>query len=703
MKSFNKEFRSASLGLLLTACATIAIVVTGVTKSVAPDPIMIEQNAKLRTSGMINKYLVTLAEEKYANEMLLNFGKDNKQLKKLALDAQKRRNALADDISTITCEIKGERTANFYRESIQKLNKDINKLISESTAAMAKDDPEFKTPDWSDKLNNSLEEVEKMAALAAGDASRNAYVAHHMASVIVNAYRQIFMISMYASNGSGVDDLGQMMFLGYEKEITSSWQKLQARAWFDSYESWFITNFKHKYFDSFSGFKNSFVSDKNSDVTKLFREFNLIVKNYGEFCDEACAVKYSVLGMKDLVSTTNCLCAMIMLLLLCTCIMVRRMEFYARAIVNSHHVAQDVQPIAHVNEAPTNAIEVRSPINIVPIISEHVRHLAIENHRELNATYSVISDSVNKIREKLNAMEYQSSKLKEMLDAHVAKYENSCVADKLDFLSNTSRILREIGISLERISYSSIEDMANEVLDSSNKVDAIKTSIADICRQVEGLCMELSTSYTPEGLADERMMLKLKKLSQMALLKMEGVHAWSEDIKKSNDEVVRIIRGVNNTISNTRSRVGDLLEKSVIQSDSQEDVTGDFVEENNLFVKNVTKDYLEANKESVELINKNLVVFKENTVGLVNAMSSFKEVVLEQIDSYSDISELDLDDAVDEEMHDVAPDIVPVEHEMRSSNKVAPIAPRLAEARNKFCNYRGKSTTYDAQSKKASA
>lgn len=588
-----------------------------------------------------SKLFVNCVEEKYANELMINMARNDDNLKKIIDEVQKKRVKLVKDLEKSLISFGNNKEAIFYRNSISNINKKITKFLNESNAYLGGKNPDFKIPNWSNGINAVLDELEKLAELTTNNSHQKSLCAGYMASVIANCYRQIFLISMYAYESQSPDELGKLMFFTYEREIIKSWQKLQAIFWFNEDKNWFIKNFQHKYFDSFVSFRNAFLASKHSDPVKLFKEFRLIVSNYDQFFDDCYLSGFKLIKLSRSsfsVTIFNILAAFIILLATAIIITNRRNDKNKGTVTQNF----DDPIVTDIVSGIRNTRVIKNEEAFINKVYDDIRDIAINNHKELNSIYCDVVRGIDTVRERINSIIDKNNKLQESVDVFSLKHKSDAVEMKFNLASDAITTLVNIGTKTSAISYSSLEDLSQDILDSLNKVDAVNTAISEICKRINTMFSEAEASTYDQSYNGHTMITNLKIINQIAAQKLSSIKQWNSEIKRSNEDVINTLKLFNNAIYTINSGVKGIVEKS-----SALKVANGFdntvLEKNIDFIGRAINNCISCNAGSIESIVANLDLFRKDTVKLVNSMSAFKDTVLENIKSYN-MQETDEDD-----------------------------------------------------------
>lgn len=577
----------------------------------------------------LNKLLVATAEEKYSSELLVNLDRENDFLKKAMAKAGSVRGHLVKEIVGILSLFPNDKKSVFIKKNLVRINGKISQLIGDIKGYLAGEKHAFQIVDWSNSLNESIDELEKITGIISDNISEAVSAAHYMSVAILNCYRQIFLISMYSKGSRVVDDIGRLMFFGYERDITKSWQKTQSLFWFSGRKHEFINKFQHDYFDSFSDFKNNFLKDHNSDTTKLFREFKAISQHYYKFCDDMCVYRSQISRLQQIFDLENISIGLILLLL--------TLALAGISITKTKEVSQVIKTpdepdaasvVYKITPIESTETDVTQAVNIY----EEVKEMAIDNHMTLNSLYERMLDTLSKAKEKLNAIVYQCNKATELINTSVSRYSQDAISSRLEILSYLPGSLGKAKQGLERFSYNVMEDMAREVDLSSKKLDAISASFSMINKSVESLRLEVDALQLPNPIASA-----FDKLLQVVPLKMSHVSQWVDEAKSQNESMSNTIRAMNNAVSDVKTTIEYLLGK--IESNNCTAINKEAINSNAAFITNTMLAYKENNQESVDSIAKGLATFREDAVLLINSTSSFKEAVLEKISVHDDENE----------------------------------------------------------------
>lgn len=653
MKKISKEFKIAIslLSLALVFCS--AVLVNKVNRETTVDEGFVLGNAKIQIASLVNTLLVNSAEEKYTNELFLNLGGNDHFLKKAVSETRLKRSVLVKKLNALFSVYSNNREIILFKNSINQLNSKFDKLMEDSDNFMETANPDFKIKEWSNSLSAVLDEIEKVANLASGSSGEQGIIANNMAVTILNCYKQIFLISMYSYKEQKMDGPGQMIFFTYERDLMNAWQKLQALLWFKETKNWFISNFQHKYFDSFVEFKNSFLGEKHPDTSKLFKEFNLIVRNYDKFFEEVCTGQYQSLTVDDMMITQNVTLFLAILLLFFTLLFVvfairKNSEIFASK-KEGLDFDDDLAKISLSDKAMKNL-----SLEFVPLIFNSVRQMSIDNHKDLNSTYNRISDSINKVKEKINAISYQDVKLKEAINSLTAKCSNSEIERSFTINQSAAVTLKEINSNIGKFSYSALEDTVNGILDSSNKVDAINAAMSEISKKIELFSAEIFAAESNGRSFDDSLAKNFQKLSGLIIKKIECINQWGGAIKSDNDSIAKVIRDINTSMADTKSKINHLLD--LLNSFKKEFNRADGIEikKNSRMIEKSVKDHEYTSQGSIDIINQNLKLCKDYTIHLINSMSSFKDDILSKISSYEEVpddSEAPIINSIPESMY----------------------------------------------------
>lgn len=635
----NRKFLIFSTGLAILL--SLFVLSTNINRCINAKTDTARQAVSFNIARCLNKLLVSAAEEKYSSELLFNLDRGNDFLKKAMEKAGNLRGHLVKDVVGILSMFPNDKRSVFIKKNLIRINGKIVQLMGDIKGYLEGKKDNFRIVDWSNSLNELIDELEKITGLISDNINETVSAAHYMSVAILNCYRQIFLISMYSKGSKGVDDIGRLMFFGYERDIAKSWNKTQTLFWFSGKRHEFINKFQHDYFDSFSDFKNNFLNDHNSDTTKLFREFKSISQHYYKFCDDMCMYRSNTSKFQQIFDLGNISIGIIFLLLTLSLIgffMNRTKE--VEQVIKTPDELDTVSVVSKITPIETTDTD---PVQITNIYEE-VKEMAIDNHMTLNSLYERMLDTLSKAKEKLNAIVYQCNKATELINTSVSRYSQDAISSRLEILSYLPVSLGKAKQGLNRFSYNVMEDMAREVDLSSEKLDAISASFSMINKSVESLRLEVDALQLPNPIASA-----FDKLLQVVPLKMSHVSQWVDEAKSQNESVSNTIRAMNNAVSDVKTTIEYLIGK--ITSNNCTEINNESINSNAAFITDTMLAYKENNKESVDSIAKGLATFREDAVLLINSTSSFKEAILERI-SVCDEDEGDELDLKDENVHE---------------------------------------------------
>lgn len=615
-----KKFKFVISSLLVSFFIALSIFYLNFTKiSINEDDINL---VKSNTLQLVNKLLISVVKEKYALELAINIDYHNTYLTKIISENRWKRNQLIKEINKVLANHDQTKFINSSKNNIVNINSEIDKLFNEASLVISENRKGFEINDWSIKANDKIDDIEKLIDSLLFDANYKEVIASNMAKVIINCYKQIFLISMYAYESSNIDELGQLMFFGYERDINMFWQKVKIMSEINMYTNNFIDNFKNKYFGPFVKFRNSFLTVSNTDKLKLFKEYNLIVKDSDEFLNEAFVNNKINLKLNNTEDMLILLLIGCLIASICLIFILKPEKVYLQNSSIDDLTASTLSVKENINIGVKNA-------NIVAEITKNVRNMAIKNHIDLNDTYSIISKSINNLKEKLNSLVFKNSKLEEVIFTNANRCSTEDIIKQFRLAKESVRALQNIKNSFSNTLYKEVDDAYKNLKEASCKSDVNKNIVDDLMVRVDKLTSTIN-------ITDQNSKENIIKMQKSIFEKLGKIKQYSDEIIQSNkgiSDLLKISEQQISLIASNVESVTDFKNEKLINIDESNliKITND--------IKQITKEHLESSSESISAIDKLLVVFKESSIHLINSMSSFKDSVIERIESSAEIRE----------------------------------------------------------------